>query len=294
MRSASSTSGSISSSRLMESRVLVGVVASAHARRGTRMGSTSKDLLGPGPGGGAGSTSGSAPARCRVRCRTRWYKGPVAIEGFDELLAALREHPEWQAELRRSVLTEELLALPGVVAGLADAQRRTEERLEALTATVGALAEQVSSLAGHVVWLKGDAIERRYRERAPSYFGRIAKRLHVLSFEEVDALLDEAVTAGALTSSQADEVRWADLVARGRQADGTDVYLVVEVSWGVGVEDATRARERAELLAKAGTPTVGVVAGSWIDPDAAEAARRLGLWRVRDGYVLAPGETASG
>ncbi len=239
----------------------------------------------------------------------------MAIEGFDELLAALREHPEWQAELRRSVLTEELLALPGVVAGLADAQRRTEERLEALTArvealveaqrrteerlealtaTVGALAEQVSSLAGHVVWLKGDAIERRYRERAPAYFGRIAKRLHVLSFEEVDALLDEAVTAGALTSSQADEVRWADLVARGRQADGTDVYLVVEVSWGVGVEDATRARERAELLAKAGTPTVGVVAGSWIDPDAAEAARRLGLWRVRDGYVLAPGETASG
>jgi uncharacterized protein YoxC len=270
----------------------------------------------------------------------------MAIGGFDELLRALRDHPEWREDLRRLVLSEALLVLPETVASLADAQRATADGLDSLTAQVGALAgqvealtsqmgslagqmqaltarvdaltarvdalaqqmealtarvdaltqqmqaltEQVSTLSEHVAWLKGDAIERRYRERASAYFGRIATRLHVLPPEELDALLEEAVTAGALSSAEADEVRWADAVIRGRWEDGSEVYLVVEASWGIGIEDARRARERAELLARTGRTALGVVAGAWISPDAAETARGLRLWQVADGGLLDTGE----
>ena len=34
------------------------------------------------------------------------------VQDFHDLIALVTQHPEWRAELRRLVLTEELLALP--------------------------------------------------------------------------------------------------------------------------------------------------------------------------------------
>ena len=62
------------------------------------------------------------------------------VRDFRDLVALLEQHPEWRAELRRLVLTEELLALPQVVRELVDAQQRTEQRLERLEMIVQALA----------------------------------------------------------------------------------------------------------------------------------------------------------
>ncbi len=64
-----------------------------------------------------------------------------AVADFPDLLRLLGEHPEWRAELRRHVLTDELLELPALVRLLAEAQTRTEEGLAGLTARVEALAE---------------------------------------------------------------------------------------------------------------------------------------------------------
>ena len=61
------------------------------------------------------------------------------IDDFRDLVRLVEQHPEWRAELRRLVLTEELLDLPGVVRDLAeqvrllvDAQRRTDDRIAEL------------------------------------------------------------------------------------------------------------------------------------------------------------------
>ncbi len=54
------------------------------------------------------------------------------VEDYYALLRLLHEHPEWRPELRRLVLSDELLALPEIVRELAEAQRRTEARIEAL------------------------------------------------------------------------------------------------------------------------------------------------------------------
>ena len=66
---------------------------------------------------------------------------PFTVDDIHDLLRLLAAHPEWRAELRRQLLTEELLALPELVRGLTEAQGRAEARLERLEAAVAQLAE---------------------------------------------------------------------------------------------------------------------------------------------------------
>ncbi len=72
---------------------------------------------------------------------------PFTIEEFHDLVRLLEQHPEWSVELRRLVLSQELLSLPELVRALAEAQRRTEERLEALAEAQRRTEEQVRALA---------------------------------------------------------------------------------------------------------------------------------------------------
>ena len=66
---------------------------------------------------------------------------PFTIEDFGDLVRLLGQHPEWQAELRRQVLSEELLDLPALVRQLIDALAGTEQRLGRLETVVERLAE---------------------------------------------------------------------------------------------------------------------------------------------------------
>ena len=87
------------------------------------------------------------------------------VAEFHDLVRLVTERPEWRAELRRLVLTEDLLALPDQVvhlrrdteqgfqqlavqiAGLTTAQNRTEEQIKALTQAQGRTEEQVKALS---------------------------------------------------------------------------------------------------------------------------------------------------
>ncbi len=66
---------------------------------------------------------------------------PFTVKDFRDLIRILEKHPEWQAELRRLILTDELLALPELIRELINIQRQTVERLLALGQHVQALAE---------------------------------------------------------------------------------------------------------------------------------------------------------
>jgi hypothetical protein len=201
------------------------------------------------------------------------------VEDFRDLVRILEEKPEWRGELRRLVLTDELLALPEEFAALhAETERRFAE-----------LAEALSILARDVAELKGDSLERRYRERAPAYLGRLVRRAHALSSEELAALVEEAVAEGRLTEDQADDLILADLVVRGRRRDdGREVFLVIEIYWGAGPDDVERAARRAEILSRLGAPAVAVVAGRTITADGARLAQRKQVWQITDGIATAP------
>ena len=157
---------------------------------------------------------------------------------------------------------------------------RLQARLERLEADVGRL--------------KGSDLERTYRERAPSYFGRLLQGLRVLSAEQLDRLVESAVQEGRLTWEERDDLLAADVVAQGRRrASGEEAYLVVEVSWSVDPSDVERAHRRAGILRKAtDEAALAAVAGVAMTPDARQLAEELGVIQVTDGAVEGvPGPT---
>ena len=296
--------------------------------------------------------------------------GTFTVREFHDFVRILERRPDWREELRRLILTDELLKLPQVVRELVEAQRRTEEELKTLTARVDSLTQRVDSLAVQmealtsrvdsltqrvdslaaqmevltarvdsltqrvdsltaqmealtsrvdsltaqmevltarvdslteaqvkteetlrrlgidVAELKGDSLERKYREKAPAYFGPLLRRAKSLSADELWDIVDRGIEEGVLTSEEAREVLDTDIVVRGRRwKDGKEEFLVVEVSWGVGVTDVERAVRRAELLRRLGLEVRAAVAGRGITSEAEGLAAEKGVERVIDGRV---------
>jgi len=63
------------------------------------------------------------------------------VTDFVDLLRLLEQHPEWKSALRTALLGEGFLELPELVRRLAASQQRAQEELAALAAEVRALAE---------------------------------------------------------------------------------------------------------------------------------------------------------
>ena len=77
----------------------------------------------------------------------------------------------------------------------------------------------------------------------------------------------------------------ADVVVKGRlNTDRSEVVLVVEVSWGVGISDVERASRRAKLLAQTGVAALPVVSGNGITPEAVDKCRELEVWQLVHGH----------
>ena len=230
------------------------------------------------------------------------------IDDFRNLIRILGERPEWREELRRLVLTDELLSLPEQIARLqhetnqrfqelatqvtqlVEAQRRTEEQVAELTRVVGSLTDDVGEL-------KGKILETDYRTKVFAYFGPLLRRVHALSQDELAALLDDGIDAGLLSATEAQEIALANVIVRGkRRQDGVEVYLVIEVSWGVGgvgPGDVERAVRRAGLFSRTGVTAVPVIAGRRVTAEAARLARTEQVWQLTNGYAVPPESTVA-
>src|SRR5215471_14536580 len=123
------------------------------------------------------------------------------VDDFHDLIRLLETRPEWRADLRRFVLTDDLLALPEQIALLrADTERRLQELIEAQTRTdvqIAAMTQAIQELIANgkiyrkdIGDLKGELLEARYHRRGPAYVGRLARRAQVLSAAELADLLE--------------------------------------------------------------------------------------------------------
>jgi hypothetical protein len=207
------------------------------------------------------------------------------VGDFHDLIRLLAEHPEWRAELRRHVLSDELVELPSLVRQLLEAQAITDRQLQALAQ----LKVEVHGLKNDVGLLKGDALERHYRESGPAYFSTLVRRPRVLSRAALADLLDAAVDEQRITEEEQHEVLLTDVVLTGqRRDDRRPVYVAMEVSSVIDVHDVSRAQFRALTLQKLGQPTIPVVAGHSVLPDADAIAQASGIWRVLNGRGQSP------
>ena len=71
---------------------------------------------------------------------------PFTMDDFHDLIRLIETRPEWRAELRRLVLTEELLAAPDQLAAL---RARSEEQFQALVEAQQRTNIQLTTLNNH-------------------------------------------------------------------------------------------------------------------------------------------------
>ena len=269
---------------------------------------------------------------------------PFTVDDFSRLMQALEAHPEWRADLRRQILSAEVLELPVLMGRLIEAQARTEQRvgaveeqltrlaeaqarteqrvsdlaeaqvrteqrvgdlieaqarteqrldafalrLDALTARLEENARQLAELTAivrvhtdKIGSLEGRFMEWEYEKKAPAYFYTVARRVRTLDASRLADLLDDAEEAGRISAGEREQAMHADVVMTGRRReDGAQVYILAEVSVGVGVRDVARAKARAAILEKLGRPAVPVVAGERITAEAAVYAQGLGVMQL--------------
>jgi outer membrane murein-binding lipoprotein Lpp len=232
----------------------------------------------------------------------------------EERLAALSEHVDRQGEMltaRIDQLTVRLDQLTARVDQLTVRVDRLTEQMQALTARVDQLTEQMKVLTSRVDLLTvrvdqlfeaqarteatlariadrlgglvGESLERRYRERAAAYFGRVLRKTRVL-----DSATIEDALADRLSADEMYDTLLTDVVVCGKpqsRPDVEEVWLAVEVSSVVDRDDVDLAVRRGKLLARAGRPVVPVVAGEKIITVADEAARTERVAVLEDGRV---------
>ncbi|MDE2960955.1 MAG: hypothetical protein OXU28_13070 [Chloroflexota bacterium] len=196
------------------------------------------------------------------------------------VLRLIRGSDGLREELRREILTEELLRLParftkmeqdvGVlkddvevlkddvrtlkedVAGLKDGQARIEQYVADLRTGLAQVSGQIGRLSGneYQAW----AIERSRR---------LIRRLHRMEMGTVlhsgrppsptfDAeILIPAIRSGRITRDEADDLEDADCILRLEDPEQETIYAVVEISITVQETDRVRAARRAEIFSRA-------------------------------------------
>jgi hypothetical protein len=197
-----------------------------------------------------------------------------------ELIQTVQRQGEQIAELTRTVRRhdeilqhhdEQIAELVQVVRELAEAQRRTEARLERLE----------NRLEGEIGRQSGERYEREVVASAPVFFygGQGGGLGNPMVQDQLRQWLQPLFEQGVEISHLANPFR-ADIIWwKG------DRVMVVEVGIKVSRDDVKRAAARAELLRRAGVnATPAVIGEEWGLPDVQALAQQEGVeWFVGDG-----------
>ena len=274
----------------------------------------------------------------------------VAIR--QDFLRLLREDAEFKAEVRRAVLTDEVLNMPETLARISvrldetskqtaanakliaanarqgvENDRRIAENARLIAANVELIAENARRGAENdrriaenarliakngrqidrlTAWmedadgrlkragidignLKGDVIELKMANwLVPFISAKMELRAGriVMGGQATDAsiafddLLYDAYTSGVIDKRERDRIIVTDMIVSAiSRKSGARVYIAVEASYVIDIRDVTRARNSAEILAKAfpDAETYSAVYGRRINPEGQSEADRRGV-----------------
>ena len=222
------------------------------------------------------------------------------INTMQDILDALEQNPQLQQEfhkhlvdvvrhddalrqdLRKEILTEELLQLPVRFAQFEQAVGERFDRLESDVAVLKSdvaelkddmmgVKQQLTTMSGQIANLTGNDYETRAIEGPRRIIRRAlgmeqAIILHASERESPTEFETEflvpAIRAGRITRQQADELEEADSIIRCENPDGEVVCAVAEISVTVQDHDRSRAAERARIFSLAtGLRTVAYTVG---------------------------------
>lgn len=207
------------------------------------------------------------------------------LEQHNERLARLEqisiEHNERISRLEQIIAehNERLTRLEQIVAEHSERITRLERAVAELTEAVRNLVRVVERLETRLGKVSGFYYEFHFRERAPSYFGRILRRTRGLLPQDIDRLVEDHLSREEMV-----EFYNTDVIVRGIwEEDGEPLYFATEVSETVDANDVARALRRADLLRKAGLRALPAVAGSSATQEAQLLAGREKVLLISDG-----------
>jgi len=210
------------------------------------------------------------------------------VRDYQDLLKLLNAHPEWREEMRRALLSDDFLSLPGIVRDLAAAQQRTEERLEALAAAQQRTEKRVDELA---IAQKNTSVE----------LGRLSAVIGASLEDEAGNVLATVVRQkGYRVLDEPASLRFdgdVDVVLPIEDAQGRRIWVLMESKMRLSRSDVIRWAQRVgsaewrQSLAQAGCPApyLVYVYAIRVDASAREAAREQGMGLLRGyGEEIAP------
>ena len=228
----------------------------------------------------------------------------TSITTTADLLRLLREDPDFRDEVRRLVLSQELLELPerfarfeayverqfaevrADIARLDEGQAQMRQDITEIRGDITVMQGDITKNTSDIGSLKGAEYERRVGKSFASYasmafrqrHGRRLRRNHLLYSNILgrdsgfDDLISEAVDDGMISDDDKADLEQADAVMSG-QDGGDTVYYVGEISITVNNRDIDRAIARAEILAKVtGCDALPMVIGATIPAPQRERA----------------------
>jgi DNA repair exonuclease SbcCD ATPase subunit len=143
--------------------------------------------------------------------------------------------------------------------------------------------ERVDRIERDMGILKGNSEELHAAKRLPGVFGKYLRKLRVYDTHQFGLIAEDLFS---LSDEDYSELLRADWFAQGRVSGAErEVWLVIEASWGVGIDDVERAHARAAILRQAGVDAYGVAMGRGAAPEAIERARELGVLLALDGSI---------
>jgi hypothetical protein len=212
----------------------------------------------------------------------------TTISTTADLLRLLREDPDFRDEVRRLLLTQELIELPERFARF---EAYVERRFTEIGSDITEIRGDITRIDGTIVTIQGDITEIRgditrieanivtmqgdlgrlkgaeYEHNVSRSFASYASmafrqrhnrplRRNRLLYgkaqgmgEEVAELISDAVDNGLISDDERAELEQADAVMRGQDGNST-VYFVGEISITLNNGDIDRAISRANILGK--------------------------------------------
>ena len=191
--------------------------------------------------------------------RERWR-----MTTAEDIIRVIQERPDAREQVRRAILTDELLGLPekfgrfvettdrrfkALEAVLRQFMETTDRRFEALDDDVG----EIRGFHAREVFIRRAALTLPRRTRFD-----LKTRL---SANDIAAILRDADTTG-IDEDDMDSFEDADAFLLVTDSEGAERYVSVEVSYTVHTDDVIRAHRNAQLLARwTGLPAHSAVAG---------------------------------
>ncbi len=203
---------------------------------------------------------------------------------FQEQIQAMRREVEQRLQELRREFQEQMQAMRLEFEQRHQDLRSEMEQMRAeFTARFERVEAEIKELRDDVGQLRGIVLELQWGHRAKTYFGRLLRKVRVYAPGEI---CDEIEDGAEIPEPQRSQLLELDYIIRGlRRSDRREVYLAVEVSWGIGVTDVIRARDRAQILREQGLQAYPVAVGSYITPEAQALAEAEGVLLMTDSRI---------